>query len=50
MGDGPELAQGMMDEGDARSFGWGNVPALTQKVDLVVGVDASFQMECQMQV
>ena len=50
LGDSPELAPGMMDEGDARSFGWGDVPALTQKVDLVVGVDPSFQMERQMEV
>ena len=40
----------MMDEGDAGSFGWGDVPALTQKVDLVVGVDPSFQMKRQMEV
>lgn len=39
-----------MDEGDARSFGWGDVPALTEKVDLVVGVDAAFQVERQMEV
>ena len=39
-----------MDEGDARAFGWGDLPAPSQKVDLVVGVDAAFQMERQMQI
>jgi hypothetical protein len=50
LGDRPELAQGMMDERDARAFGWGDPPATSQKVDLVVGVDPSFQMERQMQI
>jgi len=50
LGDCPELALGMMDQGDARAFGWGDVPATSQKVDLVVGVDPSFQMERQMEV
>ena len=50
LGDRPELTQGMMDESDAGSFSWGDMPATSQKVDLVVGVDAAFQMECQMQI
>ena len=50
MGDRPELAQGMMDEGDAGPFGWGDVPAPAKKVDLVVRVDAAFQKQSQMQV
>lgn len=50
MGDCPELAPGMMDEGDGCAFGWGDVPATSQKVDWVVGVDAAFQMERQMQI
>ena len=39
-----------MNQGDGGSFGGRDVPALTQKVDLVIGVDASFQMERQMEV
>ena len=50
LGDRPELAQGMMDERNTRSFGGSDVPALAQKVDLVVGVDPSFEVECQMEV
>ena len=50
MGDRPELAQGMMDEGDAGPFGWGDVPAPAKKVDWVVRVDAAFQKQSQMQV
>jgi hypothetical protein len=50
LGDCPELAPGMMDEGDARAIGWGDVPASAQEVDLLVGVDAAFQMERQMQI
>ena len=50
MWDLPELAQGVMDQGDCGLFGGGDVPALAKKVDLVVGVHAAFQMQCQMQV
>lgn len=50
MGDRPEVALGMMDESNAGSFGWGDMPTAAKKVDLVVGVDAAFQMESQMQV
>jgi len=39
-----------MDERDARAVGWGDLPATSQKVDWVVGIDAAFQMECQMQI
>lgn len=39
-----------MNEGDGGSFGGSDVPALAQKVDLVVGVDPSFQVESQMEV
>src|SRR5258708_38524884 len=39
-----------MDEGDCGSFGGSDVPALAKKVDLVVGVDPSFQVESQMEV
>ena len=39
-----------MDEGDGGSFGGSDVPALAQKVDLVVGVDPSFEVERQMEV
>lgn len=50
MGDHPELSERVIDQGDGGSFGGRDVPALTQKVDLVIGVDASFQMERQMEV
>lgn len=50
MGDDPELSERVMNEGDCGSFGGSDVPALTKKIDLVVGVDASFQMECQMEI
>ena len=39
-----------MDEGDGGSFGGSDVPALAKKVDLVVGVDPSFQVESQVEV
>ena len=39
-----------MNQGDGGSFGGSDGPALTRKVDLVIGVDASFQMERQMEV
>ena len=39
-----------MDQGDGGSFGGSDVPALAKKVDLVVGVDPSFQVESQMEV
>ena len=50
MGDHPELSEGVMNQGDGGSFGGSDVPALTQKVDLVIGVDPSFQVERQMEV
>src|ERR1700689_4394920 len=50
LSDRPELSEGVMDEGDGGSFGGSDVPALAEKVDLVVGVDPSFQVESQMEV
>lgn len=50
MSDRPELSERVMDEGDGGSFGRSDVPALAKKVDLVVGVDPSFEMESQMEV
>lgn len=47
---GPELSAGVVDEGDGSPVGGSDVPALAQEVDLVVSVEASFQMESQMQV
>ena len=43
LSDRPELSERMMDEGDGGFFSGSDVPALAEKVDLVVGVDASFQ-------
>ena len=39
-----------MDQGDRGSFGGSDGPALAKKVDLVVGVDPSFEVESQMEV
>jgi len=39
-----------MDEGDEGFFGGSDMPALAEKVDLVIGVDAALQMEGQMEV
>ena len=50
MGDHPELSERVMDQSDGRSFGGSDMPALAQKVDLVVGVDPTFEMERQMEV
>ena len=50
MGDGPELSERVVDQGDGGSLGGCNGPALAEKVDLVVGVDPSFEMESQMEV
>ena len=50
LSEGPELSERVMDERDGRPLGGSDVPASAQEVDLVVGVDASFQMERQMQV
>lgn len=50
MGDRPEVPAGVMDERDGRSFGGGDVPALAQEIDLVVGVDPALQMERQMEI
>lgn len=48
--DGPKLSEWVVDQSDGGSFGGSDVPALAQKVDLVIGVDPSFQMERQMEV
>ena len=48
--DRPELSERVMDQCDRGSLGGSDVPALAQKVDLVVGVDPSFQVESQMEV
>lgn len=50
MRDHPEVSARMMDEGDCGFFGVGDVPALSEEVDLAVGVDPAFQVERQMEV
>ena len=50
MSDHPEVPERVMDESDGGSFGGSDVPALAEKVDLVVGVDPSFEVESQMEV
>lgn len=50
MCDRPEVSARVMDEGDGGFFSVGDVPALSEEVDLAIGVDASFEMERQMEV
>ena len=50
MSDRPELSQRVVDESDGRPLGGGDVPTASQKVDLLVGVDATFQMQGQMEI
>lgn len=50
LGDGPELSERVMDQSDCGSFGGRDVPALAKKVDLVVGIDPSFEVERQVEV
>ena len=50
LSDHPEVPEGMVDQGDGGLFGGSDVPTLAEEVDLAVGVDASFEMERQMEV
>ena len=50
LGDRPELSERVVDQSDRGSLGGCNGPAFAEKVDLVVRVDPSFQMESQMEV
>ena len=50
LSDHPEVSEGMVDQGDGGSFGGRDVPALAEEIDLAVSVDASFQMQRQMEV
>ena len=45
LGHDPELAMGMVNEGDGMPSGGTNRPAATEEVDLVVGIDASAEVE-----
>ena len=45
LGHDPELALGMVNEGNGMPSGGTNRPTATEEVDLVVGVDASAEME-----
>jgi hypothetical protein len=40
----------MMDQGDGGAFGWGNGPAAAEKINVIIGIDAAAQVECQMQI
>ena len=40
----------MVDQGDGGSFGGSDVPALAEEIDLAVGIDASFEVERQVEV
>ena len=50
MGDGPELSERVVDQGDCGSFGGRDGPPLAQEIDLAVGIDAAFEVERQMEV
>ena len=41
----PELALGMVNEGDGMTSGGTDGPTATEEVDLVVGIDASAEVE-----
>ena len=45
MGYDPELALGMVNEGNGMPSGSADGPAATEEVDLVVGVDATTEVE-----
>ena len=50
LGNDPELAVGMMNDGDCLAGGGADGPTPAQKVDLVIGVDAAAQVDRQMQI
>jgi len=50
LGHDPELALGMVDEGDGMASSSADGPTAAQEINLVVGVDASGQVECQMEI
>ena len=50
LGYDPELALGMVNEGDGMPSGGTDRPAATEEVDLVVGVDASAEVEGEMEI
>ena len=50
MGDHPKLALRMVDQADGRTLGRCDGPASPEEIYLLVGVDASAQVESQMQV
>ena len=50
LGDDPELDFGMVDEGHGMPRGGSDRIAVTEEINLVVGVDASLDMQCQMEI
>src|SRR4051812_21594826 len=48
--DDPELALGMMNDGHGVLCGGANGPASTQKIDLVVSVDSTAQVDRQVKI
>ena len=48
MGDDPELALGVMDDGYGVAEGWTDGPTATEEVDLVVGIETAAQVQSQM--
>ena len=50
LGDDPELAMGMVDESHGMARGGTDRPTTTEEINLVVGVDASAEVQGQMEV
>src|SRR5436190_9885126 len=50
LGDDPELALRMMNDGHGMASGGGDWPASTQEIDLVIGVDATCEVQSQMEI
>jgi len=50
LGDDPELALGMVNEGDGMPGGGTDRPTATEEINLVIGVDASAEVQGQMEI
>lgn len=50
MWDDPEALVGMMDNGDVFLGGWGDGPRASQEVEGKVGIEATLEVDGQMQI
>ncbi len=50
LGNNPELAAGMVNDGDGVASGGPDVPTASEEVDLVIGIAAAVEMECEMEI